>query len=76
MNNTDMFTFRRHDWYDAKARVPKFGIQGKPRDPFAGWMHCCEGGKPLIFDTEQERDAKLKELRRANRPLTHCDSTK
>lgn len=56
--------YRKHDWLDTKTNLPKFGIQGKAVGWEVRWLHCAEDGKPLIYDTEAERDAKLKELRK------------
>lgn len=57
-------SYRRHDWLDTKTREAKFGIQAKAVGFEVRWLHCAEDGKPLIFDTEAERDLKLKELRK------------
>lgn len=59
--------YRRHNWLDTKSGQPKYGIQAKPIGVETRWLHCAEDGKPLIFDSEGERDAKLKEVRRSKR---------
>lgn len=56
--------FRKHNWFDTKNQVEKYGIQAK--HPLSGqWCHCHEDGKPLIYDTIAERNAKITELREA-----------
>lgn len=57
-------SYRAHDWWDEKRRVPKYGIQVKTVGYECRWLHCAENNKPLLFDMPHERDAKLKELRR------------
>jgi hypothetical protein len=59
--------YRRHDWLDTKTMEPRFGIQAKAVGWEVRWLHCAQDNVPLIFYTPQERDAKLKELRRAAR---------
>lgn len=54
--------YRRHVWYDERVRGIKYGIQANSGDG-EGWLHCCEGKKPLLFENEIELIAKLKELR-------------
>lgn len=54
--------YQAHDWLDTKANKPKHGIDALVS---GRWMHCAENGKPLLYDTEEERDAKLRKLRRA-----------
>jgi hypothetical protein len=57
-------SYRAHDWYDTKKRTGRYGIQAKAVGYECRWLHCAESGEPLLFDTEAERDSKLKELRR------------
>lgn len=59
--------FRKHDWLNTKEISIKYGIQAKTET--ISWSHCCDGGKPLIYDSEEERDKKLKELRKAERKI-------
>ena len=54
-------SYRRFAWYSEKTQQPVFGIQAKIQDQ---WFHCSEGNKPLLFDSEIQRDAKLKEMRK------------
>lgn len=46
--------------------IPKFGIQCRVEGNLR-WIHCAEGGNPLFFDTEYDRDLKLRELRATER---------
>lgn len=55
--------YRKHDWLDTKTMQPMHGIQAKSVGFEARWFYCAEKGKPLLFKTEEERNAKLKELR-------------
>lgn len=64
MTTTIKTSYRKHDWLDTKTNTPKYGIQAKAVDWEVRWLHCAEDGKPLLYDTPEERDAKLKELRR------------
>ena len=51
--------YRKHDWFNATARKPEYGIQAEVNGQ---WLHCSEGATPLIFRIESERDAKLAKL--------------
>ncbi len=55
-----MAKFRPHTWINTKTLKPIFSIQARVGKN--GWAHLHEGGKPLFFDCETDRDAKLKEL--------------
>lgn len=50
---------RKFNWFDEDTSKVKYGFQvyyeGK-------WMNACEGTKSLIFDNEEDRDAKQKEI--------------
>ena len=60
--------YSRCDWLDTKAMAVKYGIKAKASAAFGEpWRYCTEGNKLLIFDTETERDVKLKELRKIER---------
>ena len=53
--------FRKSNWFDTENLVEKYGIQVK--HPISGrWCYCFEGSKPLIYDTIEERNNKIKEL--------------
>lgn len=56
-------TFRGCPWLDRETDTDKYGIQVKLTGFEVRWLHCCEGNKPMIYDTAEERDAKMKELR-------------
>lgn len=51
--------FKTNNWLDTSTMQIRYGI-----DAFydGAWYHCSDGGKPLFFDTVEERDEKLKEL--------------
>lgn len=53
--------YRAHPWINIKDGTKRHGIQASIEK--GKWMHMAEDGNPLIFDSEAERDAKLKELR-------------
>lgn len=54
--------FRKRNWFDTENQVEKFGIQAK--HPIPGqWFWCHDNGTPLIYDTIEERNDKIKELR-------------
>jgi hypothetical protein len=51
--------YRKHTWGNIKSGKAVHGIQGLSN---GRWLHCCENGRPLLFDTPEERDAKIREL--------------
>jgi len=51
-------------WFNTKTMKPVYGIKVKHEGK---WLNAAENGKPLLFDSEEERDRKRKEIR--NRPL-------
>lgn len=67
-------TYRKHSWLNIQIMKEKFGIQSKATGYEARWLHCTDGGMPLIYDTAEERDAKLKELRTEQRKATKGDA--
>jgi len=52
---------READWLDTKSMKTLFGIQVRVR---SRWCYAHSDGKPLIYATKAERDAKRAELRR------------
>lgn len=52
--------FRIHPWIDLNTGAAMFGIQKKHG---YRWRHCHDGGKPLIFASNEEAAEKLAELR-------------
>ena len=54
--------FKTNNWLDVATMTVRYGV-----DAFhdGAWYHCSDGGKPLFFDTAEERDAKMVELREA-----------
>jgi len=53
---------KNYDWLDTSNGKVLYGIQinlggGK-------WMNAAENGKPLLFNTENERDIKRSEIRK------------
>lgn len=67
MTESDRITttprFRRHSWINTNTMKPIYSIQA--RVGRKGWAHLHERGKPMFFDKEADRDAKLKELEAA-----------
>lgn len=47
---------RPKNWLNIETLNEEFGIEVKHKDR---WLNAAEGGKPLIFKTEAERDAKI-----------------
>ena len=57
---------RPTQWFDTEKMKPVYGIKVKHEDE---WMDAAEDGlKPLFFNTEEERDAKRKELSKLTIP--------
>ena len=56
--------YRKFNWTNIKTAKAVFGIQARVPSVDTKWRHCCEGTEPLLFDEEEDRDNKLKELRR------------
>lgn len=55
--------YKKNNWLnfnDDNGSSTKYGIDAVAHGLT---IHCCEGDKPLLFDSEKERDAKIKELR-------------
>ena len=50
-----------NDWYNPETDEVLYGIDVWHSGE---WCHAAEGGKPLLFKTAAERDAKRKEVRR------------
>lgn len=48
-------------WIDLKTLKPKFGLEVRLHGK---WMGYAENGKPCIYDSEKERDAKRAEVRK------------
>lgn len=55
---------RPKNWLNLETLNEEFGIEVRISGK---WMHAAEAGKPLIYKTEAERDAKLQAIR-ANPP--------
>lgn len=57
-------TFRPHSWIDTKKLAQMFGVQARIAGR-RGWMHVADGApsKPMIFKTEERRDAYLAKCR-------------
>lgn len=58
--------FRKFDWLNTDTLKTVFGVQAKIEHQ-ARWANLAENGKPVFFDTEIERDAKIKLLRKENK---------
>lgn len=53
--------FKANNWLDTSERSILYGIDGFVDGE---WHHVSSDGKPLFFPTAEERDAKMKELRK------------
>jgi hypothetical protein len=53
--------FKANNWLDTNDRSIHYGIDGSVDGE---WLHISSDGKPLFFPTAEERDAKMKELRK------------
>ncbi len=63
--NSPAISYRPYDkWFDEEKSVQMFGVQAKVVGAQVRWLHCCHGGKPLVFFTAAERDIELKKLRK------------
>lgn len=69
--SADPDSYRRHDFYDTKRGVPVYGVDARVRP--GKWRHLAEDGKPVLFDAPEDRDAKLKELRKSLRQNAKAD---
>lgn len=52
---------RTHNYYDARTHKPVYSFQVIHKGV---WSNVAENGKPLLFKTTEERDAKRAEYRR------------
>lgn len=52
---------RSFDYFNTKTMEMKYGIQVKHQGK---WMPCAEEGKPLMFDTPEQRDERMREVDR------------
>lgn len=58
---------KTNDWGNPETGEILYGIDiwaKTRRAPTGEWCHAAEDGKPLLFKTPEERDAKRQELRR------------
>ena len=56
--------FRKTTWLDTKKNIPVYGIKASHPDIHGGkFLNAMFENKPLLFEVEQERDDKLKELK-------------
>ena len=62
--------YRPSTWFDTTKHAPVFGIEAQ--EGSSDWLNLAEGGKPLIYDSEEERDAKLRELEQSHPRLTQA----
>ena len=57
-----MRKYRIHKWYNEKADTAAYGIQ--THDPEnRRWLHCCRNKEPLIFDTEEQAEKEMNEIK-------------
>lgn len=52
-------------WLDTETLKPKYGLKVLHE---GRWKNLAEDGKPCIYDTETERDAKRAEYRKIQAP--------
>lgn len=57
--------FKKTTWFDTIADKPAFGF--KIFHNGYGFLNAAENGKPLLFDTEKERDDKIKSIKTAEK---------
>ena len=68
--------YRRHNFYDVERGVLMYGVDVRIRP--GKWKHLAENGKPIIYDESEQRDIKLKQLRKLLRQTTtehKCDKS-
>lgn len=53
---------RKHEWLNTRDLKVMYGIQGRI-EPRGRWVNLCEADRPCIYETEPERDAKMREIR-------------
>ena len=58
---------RNFDYFNTKTMEVKYGIQVRHGGK---WMPCAENGKPLMFDTPEQRDERMRLI--ANESSTDC----
>jgi hypothetical protein len=54
--------FKKTTWYNMKTDSANYGIKIKYAN--LKFLDVAENGKPLIFETELERDEKIKQIKR------------
>lgn len=57
---------RRADFLDASTNQPKYGIEIKIPTKTC-WLKAGDGVGPYLYDSEDQREEKLKELRKETR---------
>lgn len=60
---------RNHDWFDEKNMCSMYSFQVVTEH---GWENVAEDGKPCIYPTTEERDAKRAEYRR-KKAISHSN---
>lgn len=51
---------RPYNYFNIKTHEIKYGVQAYA---FGKWMPVARNGKPLMFDTEAERDAEIEVIK-------------
>ena len=59
---------KRADWINLESNVPWYDI--KCQTHYGQWFYMAENGKGLLFASPEERDAKMREIRRRMREVT------
>lgn len=53
--------FRKSTWLDTKTNKPVYGVKAQYAD--GKFYNAMFEGRPLLFDNEEERNNKIKELK-------------
>jgi hypothetical protein len=62
LNKPQKIKYKKNDWLNTQTRTPMYGIDARVDGK---WHYVAEDGKPLLYQTAEERDRRIKELRRA-----------
>lgn len=62
MSLNDIKRIKRADWINLESNVPWYGI--KCQTHYGQWFYMAENGKGLLYPTPEERDAKMREIRK------------
>lgn len=54
---------KKVEWADIKSKKILYGIQIKV-DKWDQWHYVCEGKNPCLYQTQKERDEKIKAIKK------------